>query len=139
MSLLANLIQPVSKLLDKAIPDTDIKRKLSHEIAMMAEKSAAEAVKGQLQANIEQAKHPSLFVSGARPAIMWICALGLLTQFFLMPIAEWVTALWYPAVELPNLSTSELTGLTLSLLGLSGMRSWEKSKGVARENMKGKK
>ena len=56
-----------------------------------------------------------------------------------MPIAEWVTALWYPTVELPNLSTSELTGLTLSLLGLSGMRSWEKSKGVARENMKGTK
>ena len=134
-----NLVSPVAKLLDKAIPDADLKRKLSHEIAIIAQKSASDAVKGQLQANIEQAKHPSIFVSGARPAIMWICALGLLTQFFLMPIAEWVTTIWYPTVELPNLSTSELTGLTLSLLGLSGMRSWEKSKGVARENMKGMK
>ena len=34
---------------------------------------------------------PSLFVAGARPAIMWICALGLFTQFFIMPYAEWAT------------------------------------------------
>ena len=139
MSILASLIQPVSKILDKAIPDQDLKRKLSHDIATMAEKSALEIAKGQMQANAEQAKHPSIFVAGARPAIMWICALGLLTQFFLMPLAEWGTAIWYPTVILPDLSTSELTGLTLSMLGLGGMRSWEKSKGVARENMKGSK
>tara|TARA_B100000131_G_C17773182_1_gene474193 strand:+ start:49 stop:462 length:414 start_codon:yes stop_codon:yes gene_type:complete len=136
MSLLTTLIEPVSKILDKAIPDTDLKRKLSHEISTLAEKSALEVAKGQMQANVEQAKHPSLFVAGARPSIMWICALGLLTQFFLMPIAEWITVIWYPDITLPNLNTSELTTLTLSILGLGGMRSWEKSKGVARENMK---
>ena len=53
-----------------------------------------------------------------------------------MPIAEWITVIWYPDITLPNLNTSELTTLTLSILGLGGMRSWEKSKGVARENMK---
>ena len=136
MSLLTSLIEPVSKILDKAIPDTDLKRKLSHEISTLAEKSALEIAKGQMQANVEQAKHPSLFVAGARPAIMWVACLGLLTQFFLMPIAEWITVIWYPDITLPNLNTSELTTLTLSILGLGGMRSWEKSKGVARENMK---
>ena len=67
---------------------------------------------------------------------MWICALGLLTQFFLMPIAEWASALWFPDVALPSLATEELMTLTLALLGLGGMRSFEKSKGVARESMK---
>jgi len=67
---------------------------------------------------------------------MWICALGLLTQFFIMPIAEWVTSIWMPDVTLPSLQTGELMTLTLSLLGLGGMRSFEKSRGVARENMK---
>ena len=86
MSVLSSLIAPVSNLLDKAIPDQDLKRKLSHEIATLAEKSALEVAKGQIQANIEQAKHPSLFVAGARPAIMWVACLGLLTQFFIMPI-----------------------------------------------------
>ena len=102
----------------------------------MAETHAAELAKGQLEANVVQAKHPSIFVSGSRPAILWICALGLLTQFFLMPIAEWASAIWYPEITLPKLQTEQLMALTFSLLGLGGMRSFEKSKGVARENMK---
>jgi len=53
-----------------------------------------------------------------------------------MPIAEWATALWAPGTPLPQLQTGELMSLTLALLGLGGMRSWEKSKGVARERMK---
>jgi len=134
--MLTALIAPITGLLDKFIPDADLKNKLAHKVATMAETHAQELAKGQLEINKEQAKHPSIFVSGSRPAIMWICALGLLTQFFIMPIAEWVTAIWLPEVILPKLATSELMTLTLSLLGLGGMRSFEKSKGVARENMK---
>lgn len=134
--MLTALIGPVSNLLGKFIEDKDVKNKLSHELATMAERHAQELSKGQIEANVAQAKHPSLFVAGARPAIMWICALGLLTQFFIMPIAEWATAIWMPEITLPKLATGELMTLTLSLLGLGGMRSFEKSKGVARENMK---
>ena len=71
----------------------------------MAEKHAHELAKGQIAANAEQAKHPSLFVAGnvVEVAIMWICALGLLTQFFIMPIAEWATMIWIiPEISLPN-------------------------------------
>ena len=134
--MLTALIGPVSKLVGKFIEDKDQKNKLAHDLATMAEKHALQLAKGQIETNKEQAKHPSLFVAGARPAIMWICALGLLTQFFIMPIAEWATAIWMPDVTLPSLATGELMTLTLSLLGLGGMRSYEKSKGVARENMK---
>jgi hypothetical protein len=130
------LIGPATKLLGKFIEDKDAKNKIAFELSTMAEKHAHELAKGQIAANAEQAKHPSLFVAGARPAIMWICALGLLTQFFIMPIAEWATAIWMPDITLPSLATDELMALTLSLLGLGGMRSFEKSKGVARENMK---
>jgi len=130
------LIGPATKLLGKFIEDKDAKNKIAFELSTMAEKHAHELAKGQIAANAEQAKHPSLFVAGARPAIMWICALGLLTQFFIMPIAEWATMIWMPEITLPKLATGELMTLTLSLLGLGGMRSFEKSKGVARENMK---
>ena len=134
--MLQALIGPATKLLGKLIEDKDTKNKLAHDLATMAEKHAQALAKGQIQANTEQAKHPSLFVAGARPAIMWICALGLLTQFFIMPIAEWATAIWLPETQLPELNTGELMTLTLSLLGLGGMRSFEKTKGVARENLK---
>ena len=130
------LIGPVTNLVGKFIEDKDKKNQLAYDLATLADKHAQELAKGQIEANTQQAKHPSLFVAGARPAIMWICALGLLTQFFIMPIAEWATAIWMPEVLLPELNTGELMTLTLSLLGLGGMRSFEKSKGVARENMK---
>ena len=120
------------KVLDKFVGDKDLKTKLEAELL----KELIGLDMANAQANIESAKSSHLFVSGARPAIMWICALGLLTNFFLMPIAEWITTIWLPDVILPELKTDELMTLTLSLLGLGGMRSWEKSKGVARENLK---
>ena len=119
------------KVLDKFVGDKDLKVKLQAEL----QKELIGLDMAQAQANVESAKSSHLFVSGARPAIMWICAIGLLTNFFIMPIAEWATAIWLPEIMLPELKTEELMTLTLSLLGLGSMRSWEKSKGVARENL----
>jgi len=136
LGLVEKLINPVSSILDKVIEDKDQKAKLAHEIATMSEKLAAENAALQAQANVEAAKHPSLFVAGARPAILWCCTLGLFLNFFVMPIADWVVDVWYPDVVLFELDTGSLMTLTLSLLGVSGLRSFEKSKGVARENMK---
>lgn len=133
--MLQALIGPVTSLVGKFIEDKDQKNKLAHDLATLASRHAQELAKSQIETNKEQAKHPSLFVAGARPAIMWICALGLFTQFFLLPISEWATAIWMPGVDLPKLNTEGLMTLTLSLLGLGGMRSFEKSKKVARENM----
>lgn len=136
MSIITALVGPVANLLDQFIEDKDQKAKLAHEIATMSQKHMSEAMMANAQANIEQSKHASIFVSGARPAIMWICALGLFTQFFLMPIAEWAIIIWMPEIDLPKLNTGELMTLTLSLLGLGGLRSFEKSRGIAREKIK---
>ena len=130
--MIAQVLGLAGPILDKFIEDKDEK----NQIAAQLEQQLVGLQAAQAQANIEQSKHPSLFVAGARPAIMWICALGLMTNFFIMPIAEWVVSVWFPGRWLPSLQTEELMTLTLALLGLGGMRSWEKSKGVARENMK---
>ena len=130
--MIGQILGAAAPILDKFVEDKDAKNKIKAEL----EQSIIGLQAAQAAANIEQAKHSSLFVAGARAAIMWICALGLLTQFFLMPIAEWASALWFPDVALPSLATEELMTLTLALLGLGGMRSFEKSRGVARESMK---
>ena len=127
-----SIVGIAGKVLDKFVGDKDLKTKLQAEL----QKELIGLDMAQAQANVESAKSSHLFVTGARPAIMWICALGLFTNFFLMPIAEWITTIWLPDVILPELKTDELMSLTLSLLGLGGMRSWEKSRGVARENLK---
>ena len=130
--MLGQILGVAAPILAKFIADKDAKNQIKAEL----EQSLVSLQAAQAAANLEQAKHPSLFVAGARPAIMWICALGLLTNFFVMPIAEWAVAIWAPGTELPALQTGELMTLTLSLLGLGGMRSFEKTKGVARENLK---
>jgi len=137
--MLQALIAPVSELLGKVIPDVNERAKLAHEIATMSERMAHEQNLMQAQANVESAKSSSMFVAGARPAIMWICALGLFMNFFAVPLLEWGTPIFMPDMPLPKfeqLQSGELMTLTMSLLGLGGMRSWEKKQGVARNNMK---
>ena len=90
----------------------------------------------QQEANIQQARHSSLFVAGARPALIWVGALGMGYHFLLHPlIGPFVSE--FAGVELGGLDWEELSVLLVQLLGLSGYRSWEKYKGVARESMKG--
>jgi hypothetical protein len=130
--LIGQILGAAAPILDKFIEDKDAKNKIKAEL----EQSMIGLQAAQAAANIEQSKHSSIFVAGARPAIMWVCCLGLLTNFFIMPLAEWATSIWAPDTPLPSLNSEELMSLTLALLGLGGMRSFEKSKGVARENMK---
>ena len=120
------LIAPITSLLDKFIPDKDQRDKLAHEIATMSVKQAHEIQMSQIKVNEVQAGHKSLFVAGSRPAIMWICALGLLYAVFLHPILD----IWF---TMPEVNTEVLTPVMMGLLGLGGMRSFEKAKGVARE------
>ena len=120
------LIPAVSGLLDKFIEDKDEKAKLAHEIATLAERQSHESAMAQIKVNEVQAAHKSLFVAGGRPAIMWICALGLLYNVFIHPILD----IW---LEMPVVNTDILMPVMMGLLGLGGMRTYEKTKGVARE------
>ena len=127
-----SVIGVAGKVLDKFVEDKDLKTKLEAEL-----KSQVISLDlAQAQANIEQAKHPSLFVSGARPSIMWVCCFGLAWQFVLQPIAVWIIAMTHSTLALPLIPTEGLISLTIALLGLSASRSAEKFKGVARNNMK---
>ena len=132
LGLLDGVIGVAGKVLDKFIEDKDLKTKLTAEL----EKEVIQLSKAQAEANIEQAKHPSLFVAGARPAIMWICAFGLAWQFVLSPLLLWTTVMFDPTFVLPKIQTEGLISLVLALLGLGSMRTLEKTRGVARENMK---
>ena len=132
LGIAESVIGVTGKILDKFIEDKDLKTKLEAEL----NQQIVSLDLAQAQANIEQAKHPSIFVSGARPAIMWVCCFALSWQFIFAPILSWGFALWYPVVVLPTLETQALMTLLMSLLGLGGMRTAEKWKGVARDNLK---
>ena len=86
----------------------------------------------QAVANIEGAKHRSVFVAGWRPCIGWVAALGLGYQFLVLPFAGLINAYLKLPAELPELQAEQLMTLVLSLLGLGGMRTFEKYKGAAK-------
>jgi len=86
----------------------------------------------QAVANIEGAKHRSIFVAGWRPAIGWVAALGLGYQYLVLPFAGLINAYLKLPAELPDLESDQLMTLVLALLGLGGMRTFEKFKGVSK-------
>ena len=126
MSVLSSLIGPATSLLDKVIEDKDQKAKLAHEIATMAERHSQEALKAQLEINKMEAAHKSLFVAGWRPAIGWICALGLLYNTIIANIV----AIW---VSVPEVDTTLLVPVMMGMLGIGAMRTVEKVNRVSRE------
>ena len=132
LGIAESVIGVAGKVLDKFVEDKDLKTKLSHEL-----KSQIVSLDlAQAQTNLEQAKHSIVFIEGARPAIMWICAFGLGWQFVFQPVAAWIIMVSGSEMMLPIFETEGLMPLTLSLLGLGGMRSFEKFKGIQRNNMK---
>ena len=136
IGILSSLLPVATKIIDRVVPDKNAAQKA--KISMEKELTTAfnKANLAQIETNKIQAAHPSIFVSGARPAIMWICAFGLGWQFVVQPVAVWGLALSGAGIALPIIETEGLMSLTLALLGLGGMRSFEKSKGVQRNNMK---
>ena len=120
-------------LLYKLIEDKDQKNKLAHELATMADNHAQELAKGQLAINAEEAKSKNLFVSGWRPSVGWCCSLALFAHFLVFPTMDVVTAYMGVApVAYPQFDMDSLMTVLLGLLGLGGMRSYEKAKGLTK-------
>ena len=130
---LGSLVGPVTGLLDKFIEDKDVKNKLAHDLSTMADRHAQELAKGQLEVNKTEAAHKSLFVAGWRPAIGWICGLGMASNFLLIRIANFVLALTGSTILIPLLDTGEMMPVLMGMLGLGAMRTYEKKQGVQRD------
>ena len=127
------LIGPVTGLLDKFIEDKDQKNALAHEIATLAQKQAHEAQLAQVEVNKQEAQHRSIFVAGWRPFVGWVCGIALAYHFVLAPIILFsvsITGIQIP--ELPSFNMETLTTVLLGMLGLGGLRSFEKYKGVSK-------
>lgn len=118
-------INLVKTFIGKFVKDKDLAAKLDHDADSQEFAGELQLVLAQMAVNLEEAKHPSIFVSGWRPFIGWVCGMGLAYNVLLSPILD----IWFvmPVVE-PGL----LYPVLLGMLGLSGSRTVEKINGVAR-------
>ena len=114
------------------LADTVISRlwpdKSEQERAQMA--AALTIVQGQLAVNQAEASSPSAFTSGWRPAIGWVCAAALAFQYVGRPLLAWGGIVsGHPLPTLPGIDDN-LWQLLLGMLGLGGLRTFEKIKGA---------
>ena len=131
--MLQALIGPVASLLDKFIEDKDQKAKLAHEISTMATRLAQELAKGQLEINKVEAQHRSMFVAGWRPFLGWGLSFAMIWHFVLVPLITFICA--FAGMDIPDLPFFDMESLMtvlLGMLGLGGLRSFEKAKGLTK-------
>jgi hypothetical protein len=129
--MLDKLIGPVSSLLDKFVEDADQKAKLAHEIATMSQRHAQELALAQIDVNAAEAASGSLFKGGWRPFIGWTCGFAFFYHFVGQPLAIFI--LTVSGLEIPALPEFEMgTLLTVlgGMLGIGGLRTYEKQKGL---------
>lgn len=133
LNLISSLVAPVSGLLDKFIEDKDQRALLAHEIATLADKQANEQAVAQIELNKVEAAHQSMFVAGWRPAVGWVCALAMLLNFILIPFINLGMEFAGASIRLDLIEMDTMMPVLLGMLGLGGMRSYEKARNVARE------
>lgn len=114
--------------LDKLFTSDEEREKA--KLAMLMEMQKPHLI--QAMTNLHGAQHPNWFVAGWRPAIGWVCALGFFYTFLILPFAAMIAHFADLPTDLPNLDTGALTTMTLTLLGMGGLRTFEKMKGVGR-------
>jgi hypothetical protein len=136
IKLLGALVDPVTEIIGKVVQDKDQAAKLAHEIATMAEKQMHEQAMGQLEVNKSEAAHRSIFVAGWRPFIGWVCGLSLAYHFIFAPMLTFILVAFnvtglHPS-DLPVFDMDSLMTVLLGMLGLGGLRSFEKYKGLAK-------
>ena len=131
-SLLSTLVEPITGLISEFVVDKDKSAEIAYRISTLAATQAHEQALGQLEVNRAEAASGSMFVGGWRPAVGWCCMTAMAVNFVITPIfGPLIEA--YTVVKMVPLDMSEMMPILLGLLGLGGMRSFEKSQGVARK------
>lgn len=122
------LIPLLGTILDKIFPNAEDAAKAKLELLKLEQEGAFK----QLEVNKVEASNANIFVSGARPFIMWVCGAVFAYTYLIQPILTFILVYaGHPLILLPKLDTSEVMTLLLGMLGLGGMRTFEKIKGVA--------
>jgi hypothetical protein len=135
--LIKSMIGPIIGPLIDRIPDPNERARAQEQVETQMLAAMTSLVKGQLDINMKEAQHGSVFVAGWRPAIGWICGVALGWNYIIQPIIAWgVFAFGIDLADAPRLDTAELTTILLGMLGLGGLRTYEKRLGVARAGVK---
>lgn len=120
------------KIIDRLFPDPTKAAEAKLELLKMQQSGDLAVMTGQLEINKIEAGSTNLFVSGWRPFIGWVCGISLTYAAIIEPLSRFIAKVVFSyTAEFPVIDTTLTLQILLGLLGLAGMRSWEKKEGVA--------
>lgn len=129
--VLGSVFELGSKIIDRFFPDPQKKAEAELELLKLTQSGDLQQVIAQLQINAKEAEHPSIWVSGWRPYFGWVGGTSFLYVGLLKPILTWIAAIkGWP--EPPNIDTEFLWVVVSGLLGIGGLRTYEKKAGVSK-------
>ena len=129
--LLAPLLDFGKDIVGRFFPNEDEKRKAEAEFLKMAMDGELKQVIAQLQINAQEAAHPSIWVSGWRPGFGWVGGAGFGYAVLLQPLLAWLAAVKGWPIP-PTLDTDLLLTVAGGMLGIGGLRTYEKRAGVTK-------
>ena len=124
--MIEQLISPVSKIVNKFVKDKDLQAKLDHELATLFH----QANLAQIEILKEDAKSSNWFQNSWRPFVGWTCGVAMAYHFIIQPLLLTILTATGHVVELPDFEFSQLSTILMAMLGISGLRSYEKKHGV---------
>ena len=128
--LLAPLLDLGKGIIDRLFPDPAKKAEAELALLKMTQEGDLKQVLAQLEINAREAAHPSIFVAGWRPFFGWAGGVGFIYAVMLQPLLAWVAQMKGIPVP-PTLNLDLLWVVVTGMLGIGGLRSFEKVKGVA--------
>jgi hypothetical protein len=132
-SLLPSLLPAVTDVIGRFLPEDKEKRAAAErEIEKQLATHLAKIDLAQLEINKQEAAHRNIFVAGWRPFIGWSCGIAMCYAYIIQPITIFVLAQTGNLVSLPTLDLSEMMPVLLGMLGLGGLRSFEKYKKISK-------
>jgi len=125
MSIISSLIGPATEIVGKFVQDKDKAAQLAHDISTMADRHAQEAMLAQIEVNKAEAQG-NWFQASWRPLCGYVCVLGLMVNFLISPICAGF------GFNIPQADMAVMMPVLTGMLGLAGMRSYERVKKVGK-------
>lgn len=133
ISTLVSSILPVAgEVIDRLVPDKNGAAKAKQELEKALVHAEVSGLLGQIETNKIEAASRSVFVAGWRPFIGWSCGAAMAYSYVVQPILAFALAQTGHLIDLPRVELGEMMPVLLGMLGLGGMRSFEKFKGVSK-------
>ena len=131
-ALLPALLPVIGDVLDRFFPNKEEKQRAQRAIEARLADHLAKIDIAQIAVNKQEAAHRNIFVAGWRPFVGWSCGLALFYTYLAQPVLMFILVQRGQYVDLPPVDLGAMMSVLLGMLGLGGLRSWEKYKGITK-------